>query len=113
MRRSTSRPGVPAAVTVRSADGREATGHVVRFEGVAVDPVREYAGPSEFVDAAETSVAALGSRYLDADARPYALVREAGQRVGGDGPRRVESRGPHAVGGAGARRMAGVAPAAG
>ncbi|MDE2836482.1 MAG: hypothetical protein OXL97_03100 [Chloroflexota bacterium] len=52
-------PQRPSAVTIRGADGREATGRVVRFEGVAVDPVREYAGRVEFVDAAEASVAAL------------------------------------------------------
>ena len=56
-------PRRPAAVTVR-ADGREATGHVVRFEGVAVDPVEQYAAQAEFVDAAEASVAAL---VLDVD----------------------------------------------
>ncbi len=56
-------PRPPAAVSVR-ADGREATGHVVRFEGVALDPVEEYAAGAEFVDAAEASVAAL---VLDAD----------------------------------------------
>lgn len=51
-------PRRPAAVTVRN-DGREATGHAVRFEGVALDPVREYAAQAEFVDAGEASVAAM------------------------------------------------------
>ena len=57
-------PRRPAAVTIRDAAGREATGRVVAFEGVAVDPVREYAARAEFVDAVEASVAA---RSLEAD----------------------------------------------
>lgn len=57
-------PRHPAAVTIRDTAGREATGHVVSFEGVAIDPVREYAARVQFVDAAEASVAALA---LEAD----------------------------------------------
>ena len=58
-------PQRPSAVTIRDTAGREATGHIVSFEGMAIDPVREYAARTEFVDAAEASVAAL---VLDVDA---------------------------------------------
>ena len=66
-------PQRPSAITARGFDGREAMGHVVRFEGVAVDPVREYAGRAEFVDAEEASVAAL---KLEAD-----IWTRAGNRI--------------------------------
>ena len=46
-------PQRPAAVSIHGTDGREATGRVARFEGVALDPVREYAAQTEFVDASE------------------------------------------------------------
>ena len=51
-------PQRPAAVVIRGRDGREAEGHVARFEGVALDPVQEYAARAELMDAAEASVAA-------------------------------------------------------
>lgn len=57
-------PQQPAAVSIRAPDGREARGHVVRFEGVALDPVEEYAARTELVDASEASVATLA---LEAD----------------------------------------------
>ncbi len=67
-------PRRPAAVSIRGADGREATGRVARFEGVALDPVREYAARAEFVDAAEASVAALA---LEADVWTLTQGRES------------------------------------
>lgn len=46
----------PAAVSVRT-DGRDAELRTVRFEGVAIDPLREYAAQAEFADAEDVSEA--------------------------------------------------------
>ncbi len=51
-------PEEPSVVTIRAPDGRESEVRVVRFEGVAIDPVREYAARSEFADAEDVSEAA-------------------------------------------------------
>lgn len=51
-------PQRPSAVAIRAPDGRESEVRVVRFEGVAIDPVREYAARAEFADAEDVSVAA-------------------------------------------------------
>ena len=52
-------PQHPAAVSIRDTDGRERQVRVAAFEGVALDPLREYAARVGFTDAAEASVAAL------------------------------------------------------
>ena len=51
-------PQHPSAVAIRALDGRESEVRVVRFEGVAIDPVREYAARAEFADAADVAEAA-------------------------------------------------------
>lgn len=51
-------PQRPSAVAIRAPDGRESEVRVVRFEGVAVDPLGEYAARAEFVDAEDVSEAA-------------------------------------------------------
>ena len=56
-------PRRSAAVTVR-ADGEESELRAVRFEGVAIDPVREYAARAEFADAEDVPEA---SDALEAD----------------------------------------------
>ncbi len=48
-------PQRPSAVAIRASDGRESEVRVVRFEGVAVDPLREYAARSGFADAEDVS----------------------------------------------------------
>ena len=50
-------PRRPAAVSVRN-DGEETELRAVRFEGVAVDPLREYAARAEFADADDVAEAA-------------------------------------------------------
>ena len=52
-------PQRPSAVSIRNTDGREWEVRVAAFEGVALDPVEEYAARAGFTDAAEASVAAL------------------------------------------------------
>ena len=49
-------PRRPAAVSVRT-DGEDAELRTVRFEGVAIDPLREYAAHAEFADAEDVSEA--------------------------------------------------------
>ena len=51
-------PQRPSAVSIRAQDGRESGVRVVRFEGVAIDPVHEYAARAEFADAEDVSEAA-------------------------------------------------------
>ena len=51
-------PQHPSAVSIRAPDGRESEVSVVRFEGVAIDPVREYAARAGFADAEDASEAA-------------------------------------------------------
>ena len=51
-------PEDPSAVAIRAPEGRESEVRVVRFEGVALDPLREYAAQVEFVDAVDVSEAA-------------------------------------------------------
>ncbi len=51
-------PEEPPAVTIRAPDGHESEVRVVRFEGVAIDPMREYAARPEFADAEDVSEAA-------------------------------------------------------
>ena len=50
-------PRRPAAVSVRN-DGEETELRAVRFEGVAIDPLREYAARAEFADAEDVAEAA-------------------------------------------------------
>ena len=57
-------PQRPSTVIIRRADGTRGDLRVVRFEGVALDPLNEFAARAEFVDASETSVAA---RALEED----------------------------------------------
>ena len=51
-------PPRPAAVAIRGKNGHEAELHAVRFEGVARDPVDEYAARTEFADAEDAAEAA-------------------------------------------------------
>ena len=51
-------PQEPSAVTIRAPDGRESEVRVVRFEGVAIDPARQYTAQAEFADAEDVSEAA-------------------------------------------------------
>ena len=51
-------PQRPAAVSVYDSDGQEAELRAVNFEGVALDPVEEYAARAEFADASEALGAA-------------------------------------------------------
>ena len=51
-------PQRPSAVAIRAPDGRESEVRVVRFEGVAIDPLREYAARAEFADAEDVAEAA-------------------------------------------------------
>lgn len=51
-------PRRPSAVAIRAPDGRESEVRVVRFEGVAVDPLREYAARAGFADTEDVSEAA-------------------------------------------------------
>ena len=51
-------PQHPSAVAIRAPEGRESEVRVVLFEGVAIDPVHEYAARTEFTDAEDVSEAA-------------------------------------------------------
>ena len=51
-------PPRPAAVAIRGKNGHEAELRAVRFEGVARDPVDEYAARTEFADAEDAAEAA-------------------------------------------------------
>ena len=52
-------PRRPSAVSIRLPDGSKGELRVVRFEGVALDPVEEYAARAEFVDAGDAFKASL------------------------------------------------------
>ena len=51
-------PQRPSAVAIRAQGGRESELRAVRFEGVAIDPLREYAAGAEFADAEDVAEAA-------------------------------------------------------
>ena len=51
-------PQRPSAVAIRARGGRETELRAVRFEGVAIDPLREYAAGAEFANADDVAEAA-------------------------------------------------------